>query len=408
MNSIQYIAGNIEKLLHTSIPEESEQYFGEAHHNSDDEPHDDMYDASRHSGREDSPFDEGDPPRRSESPFEKTEVSESRGGQWFPKRASSESRGGSPFNKTNKSLLLWLWLPTYLLLYPLMFMLTVLLYPLMFFMKPRPSKGGKSASIPLDEEGFEEPLLRGRRHSGNSESYTLPLDAAFPLIESALDPIKSTSIAQYIFPPPRTLLPRLVKKKTLVLDLDETLIHSLSRTPRGGTAGHSSNTQSTMIEVRLSNMQAATLYHVFKRPYCDEFLRAVSKWFELVVFTASVQEYADPVIDWLEYEQPYFSRRYYRRHCTLRPGAGYIKDLAKVCQSAPTGVGEDLSSVVIVDNSPVSYAMHENNGIMIEGWVNDSQDTELLSLMPLLKGLRLASDVRVMLGLKNGEAAFEE
>jgi CTD nuclear envelope phosphatase 1 len=76
----------------------------------------------------------------------------------------------------------------------------------------------------------------------------------------------------------------------------------------------------------------------------------VQKWYKLVIFTASVQEYADPVIDWLELERPYFEGRYYRQHCTMRNGA-YIKDLAQV--------EPDLSKVIILDNSPLSYVFHE-------------------------------------------------
>jgi TFIIF-interacting CTD phosphatase-like protein len=69
-----------------------------------------------------------------------------------------------------------------------------------------------------------------------------------------------------------------------------------------------------------------------------------------VIFTASVQEYADPVIDWLEVERKYFAGRYYRQHCTFRNGA-YIKDLSSI--------EPDLSKVIILDNSPVSYIFHE-------------------------------------------------
>lgn len=83
---------------------------------------------------------------------------------------------------------------------------------------------------------------------------------------------------------------------------------------------------------------------------CDEFLRKICKWYKLVVFTASVQEYADPVIDWLEQERKYFQARYYRQHCTFRNGA-YIKDLSSV--------EPDLSQVMILDNSPMSYIFHE-------------------------------------------------
>lgn len=76
----------------------------------------------------------------------------------------------------------------------------------------------------------------------------------------------------------------------------------------------------------------------------------VCKWFNLVVFTASVQEYADPVIDWLESERKYFTARYYRQHCTFRHGA-FIKDLSSV--------EPDLSKVLILDNSPLSYMFHQ-------------------------------------------------
>lgn len=80
----------------------------------------------------------------------------------------------------------------------------------------------------------------------------------------------------------------------------------------------------------------------------------VCKWYNLVVFTASVQEYADPVIDWLESERKFFSARYYRQHCTFRHGA-FIKDLSSV--------EPDLSKVMILDNSPLSYMFHQGTGI---------------------------------------------
>jgi len=117
-----------------------------------------------------------------------------------------------------------------------------------------------------------------------------------------------------------------------------------------------------MVEVRLSTTyvgvggqasigpQHPILYYVHKRPHCDEFLRRVSKWYNLVIFTASVQEYADPVIDWLEADRKYFSARYYRQHCTFRHGA-FIKDLSSV--------EPDLSKVMILDNSPLSYMFHQ-------------------------------------------------
>ena len=135
------------------------------------------------------------------------------------------------------------------------------------------------------------------------------------------------------------------------------------------------------------------------------------KWYNLVVFTASVQEYADPVIDWLESERKFFSQRLYRQHCTFRHGA-FIKDLSSV--------EPDLSKVMILDNSPLSYMFHEgelsrvcevgrrltrdvDNAIPIQGWINDPTDNDLLHLVPLLEGLQYVSDVRALLALRGGE-----
>ncbi|KXH44810.1 dullard-like phosphatase [Colletotrichum simmondsii] len=211
--------------------------------------------------------------------------------------------------------------------------------------------------------------------------------------------------------PPRPLIPRRQPsylnlepstdpkyQKTLILDLDETLIHSMSKGGRMST-GH-------MVEVRLNQTyvgaggqtsigpQHPILYWVNKRPHCDDFLRRVCKWYNLVVFTASVQEYADPVIDWLEAERKFFSARYYRQHCTFRQGA-FIKDLSSV--------EPDLSKVMILDNSPLSYMFHQDNAIPIQGWINDPTDNDLLHLVPLLEGLQYVSDVRALLALRGGE-----
>ncbi|BFZ57435.1 Nuclear envelope morphology protein 1 [Savitreella phatthalungensis] len=181
----------------------------------------------------------------------------------------------------------------------------------------------------------------------------------------------------------QTLWPLPAGRKTLILDLDETLIHSLSK-GNVMSPGH-------MVEVKLG--QHAVLYYVHKRPHCDYFLRRVQQWYDVVVFTASIQEYADPVIDWLEQECRYFSARYYRQHCTYQAGA-YMKDLT-VCQ-------QDLRNAIIIDNSPLSYKLNEHNAVPIEGWINDPTDTDLMYLVPLLQSLRYVDDVRSVLSLRTG------
>ncbi|KAF1358842.1 hypothetical protein EJ07DRAFT_166695 [Lizonia empirigonia] len=255
-----------------------------------------------------------------------------------------------------------------------------------------------------------EDALRQRKAAKKAQSNNQVSPEAANALKSPTGPM--IAAAKHKFPrapqPPRPLVPRRQPsysakgasavgphQKTLILDLDETLIHSMAKGGRFQT-GH-------MVEVKLQasvgaggqiiGPQVPILYYVHKRPFCDEFLKKISKWYNLIIFTASVQEYADPVIDWLEVERKYFAGRYYRQHCTLRNGA-YIKDLAQV--------EPDLSKVMILDNSPMSYIFHEDNAIPIEGWISDPTDYELLHLIPLLEGLQYVTDVRALLALRQG------
>jgi CTD nuclear envelope phosphatase 1 len=216
-----------------------------------------------------------------------------------------------------------------------------------------------------------EDALRRRRQRKPTDSKETEQDKVAAVANSLKSPSNSAA-TKLKYPrapaPPRPLVPRRQPsyimthnpeppKKTLIIDLDETLIHSMAKGGRMST-GH-------MVEVKfqgpiggnglLLGPQVPILYYVHERPYCHDFLRKVCKWYNLIIFTASVQEYADPVIDWLERERKYFSGRYYRQHCTFRNGA-YIKDL--------THVEPDLSKVMILDNSPMSYIFHEGESFM--------------------------------------------
>ena len=202
--------------------------------------------------------------------------------------------------------------------------------------------------------------------------------------------------------------------KVLVLDLDETLIHSRLGTGslwnRWQTGDHvgtwlldgwmnmlglgsgipsHARLQIRSIEVHMDGRRVC--YQVYKRPWVDYFLRKVASWYHVVIFTASIKEYADPVINWLDGGQGLISGRLFRDSCTLRNGS-YLKNLEIV--------EEDLSRVCLIYNSPISYLLQEANGIPVEGWTHDPNDEALLDLLPVLDGLRYASDVRHILGLR--------
>ena len=181
---------------------------------------------------------------------------------------------------------------------------------------------------------------------------------------SELDP--ST---QYFLLPPKTSL-----KKTLILDLDETLVHS--QFPPFTIKSD------VIIKIDIENQLHDI--HVLIRPGVPTFLQRLSKLYEIVIFTASVSKYADPLLDILDKDN-LCSYRLFREHCTM-VGTTYIKDLNKL--------GRDLKDVIIVDNSPQSYSNHKENGIPILTWFNDKNDTELYKLLPILEFLSGVNDVR--------------
>ncbi|KAK5746430.1 Nuclear envelope morphology protein 1 [Elasticomyces elasticus] len=228
-------------------------------------------------------------------------------------------------------------------------------------------KAAKVKLLPNDEALRKRKSARQASKTSNTSN---PSDELASSLKSPSSPTSTSSkLTKYprLPAPPRPLVPRrqpsytlsyspTAPKKTLVIDLDETLIHSMARGGRMGT-GH-------MVEVRLNqNYSTSTgsgspglapgvpiLYYVHPRPYVHHFLRTMSLYFSLVVFTASVQEYADPVVDWLERERKYFDKRLYRQHCSQRGGM-FVKDLSRV--------EADLSRVVILDNFPGSYVFQE-------------------------------------------------
>ncbi|VDK30290.1 unnamed protein product [Anisakis simplex] len=87
-------------------------------------------------------------------------------------------------------------------------------------------------------------------------------------------------------------------------------------------------------------------FYVHCRPHVEYFLSVVSQWFDLVIFTASVEIYGSSVADKLDNGRGILQRRYFRQHCTVEYG-GYTKNLS--------AIHADLSSIFILDNSPGAY-----------------------------------------------------
>ena len=170
------------------------------------------------------------------------------------------------------------------------------------------------------------------------------------------------------------LPPKTTTKKTLVLDLDETLVHS-DFTPFTCPSD-------IVFPIEFENVLHDI--HVLIRPGVSEFLQKMSQKYEIVIFTASIAKYADPLLDILD-KNGYCQHRLFREHCTLVHPV-YIKDLKRL--------GRDLKDVIIVDNCAYSYWLNPENGLPILSWFKDKNDRELQNITPILEFLADVPDVR--------------
>ena len=131
---------------------------------------------------------------------------------------------------------------------------------------------------------------------------------------------------------------------TLVLDLDETLVHFFF-TPSGGT--------------------------FLIRPYCFKFLEDMSKIFEVAIFTAATKDYADSILDVIDPNKKLINHRLYRHHTTICD-ITFVKDLTKI--------GRNLNRCLIIDNLADNFKLQPNNGIQCGTWIDDMKDTQLNDL----------------------------
>ncbi|KAF3544612.1 hypothetical protein DY000_02008943, partial [Brassica cretica] len=111
----------------------------------------------------------------------------------------------------------------------------------------------------------------------------------------------------------------------------------------------------------------------------------LSESFEVVVFTAGLEDYASQVLDKID-RKGVITQRLYRDSCREVNGR-YVKDLSMV-------VGEDLGSVLIVDDNPSSYSLQPENGVPIKAFVDDLRDQELMKLAEFLEICYAYEDMR--------------
>jgi CTD small phosphatase-like protein 2 len=155
-------------------------------------------------------------------------------------------------------------------------------------------------------------------------------------------------------------LPGVAKGITLLVDMDETIIHS-----EEWKAGVNYD---EVVEI-INPMGKTEKIGVFVRPYCLEFLERMAKKFEIVIMTAAREDYASKVINLLDPTGKLVSGRLYRQHCSNADGS-LVKDFRVIGN-------RKLENIILVDNLIYSFAANLDNGIHIKSYVSGRDDYEL-------------------------------
>jgi len=166
-------------------------------------------------------------------------------------------------------------------------------------------------------------------------------------------------------------------KKTLVFDMDETLIHCNESTDMPADV---------VLPIIFPNGEVVQA-GINVRPYALEILRELSAYYEIVVFTASHACYANVVLDYLDPHEQYIQHRLFRDSCVVTEEGVHIKDLRVIGN-------RNIKDVILIDNAAYSFGFQIENGIPIIPFYDNKADQELRHLIPYLKFLSSVEDLR--------------
>lgn len=163
----------------------------------------------------------------------------------------------------------------------------------------------------------------------------------------------------------------------MIFDLDETLIH----------CNENSNVRSDIVlPIKFPTGQVIEA-GINIRPYTLECMRELANHYEIIVFTASHNCYANVVLDYLDPKKEIFQHRLFREHCIQTEEGLFVKDLRVIENRA-------LENTLIIDNAAYSFGFQLDNGVPILPYYDNKEDRELVSLTQYLKTIKDFKEIR--------------
>ena len=165
---------------------------------------------------------------------------------------------------------------------------------------------------------------------------------------------------------------RSTKEKTIIFDIDETLIAADSKPPADGM-------YDVQFEVKVKKCFYTKVF-VRLRPFARDVLKELSKKFEIILFTTGTEDYAEQVSNiFVQKKRTVISHVLSKRYCLYSEEHDlYIKDLTVLLE------GRSFKDIIIVDNLVFSYLLQLSNGIPVKEFRGDMRDNQLLHLLVYL------------------------
>ena len=154
--------------------------------------------------------------------------------------------------------------------------------------------------------------------------------------------------------------------------MDETLVHS--------EPWVSTKTYDVVLNMAEPDSKSEEKVGVFIRPFAHKFLQKLNQKFEIIIFTASREDYAEKVISVLDPSKTVIKECLFRQNCVPYRGI-CMKDFGVIDNRRK----EDL---IMIDNQLFSFALDFSNGILVKSYLGEQDDKELEPLATALMDLK--------------------